>query len=103
MTAVSRPIGAGREGVLYVPLNEETAEHLDLEALVMAEISDRHEPRLNHTFSYWPQEQMIVGEIRSPGYTKPSLHRRIHGFVQRSTPSRDIGNGSNAILVAEAH
>jgi photosystem II stability/assembly factor-like uncharacterized protein len=67
ITAVSGPLGAGREGILFVPVDDVTAEYLDLETVVVAEVSDRREPRLNHSFSYWPQDRMVVGEVRSSG------------------------------------
>jgi hypothetical protein len=67
LTGLIGPLDIEREGILFVPVDDEWAEHLDLEAVVVAEVSDRREAHLIHTFSYWPQEQMIVGEVRGPG------------------------------------
>jgi photosystem II stability/assembly factor-like uncharacterized protein len=67
IAALSRPLKVEDEGFLFVPVEEGTAAHLDLEAVVVAEISDPMQPRLNQTFTYWPQEKVLVGRITRAG------------------------------------
>jgi hypothetical protein len=55
ITAVSPPLEAKNEGFLFVPVDESVAATLDLETVMVAEISDPLQPLLNETFSYWPQ------------------------------------------------
>jgi photosystem II stability/assembly factor-like uncharacterized protein len=67
ITAVSPPLEAKNEGFLFVPVDESVAATLDLETVMVAEISDPLQPLLNETFSYWPQEGVVVGRIPRAG------------------------------------
>lgn len=49
-TAVSGPLDAKHEGILFVPVDERAATELDLETVMVAQISDPLRPVLNETF-----------------------------------------------------
>jgi photosystem II stability/assembly factor-like uncharacterized protein len=67
ITALSGRVRVGGTGILMLPVDEKTAAFLDLEDVVVADVSDPAEPRLNPTFTYWPQERVLVGRVTGPG------------------------------------
>ena len=67
VTAVCPPVEAKKPGILFIPVDDEAATTLDLETVTVAEVSDLQRPALNETFSYLPQERVIVGRIAQAG------------------------------------
>ena len=67
LTALSGRLTAASGGILIVPVDPAVAAWLDLEDVVVADVSDPTQPRLNGTFSYWPQEGVIAGRIAGAG------------------------------------
>ena len=66
-TTMSPPIEVDSAGFLFIPLNARSAEHLDTEDLIVADVSDPTRLRLNNTFTYWPEEDLLVGRVRRAG------------------------------------
>jgi photosystem II stability/assembly factor-like uncharacterized protein len=62
-TTLSPPLEVGGAGFLFVPLGARSASHLDIDDLIVADISERERLRLNHTFTYWPEEDLLVGRL----------------------------------------
>ena len=67
VTSFSPSLEVGGAGYLFVPLGARSAEQLDIEDVIVAEISDPRRLRLNHTFSYWPEQDLLVGRIWRAG------------------------------------
>jgi photosystem II stability/assembly factor-like uncharacterized protein len=67
ITAASTPLETEEGGILLVPIDERVAGDLDLETVIVAEISDPRQPVINDTFTYWPQEGVVVGRIPRGG------------------------------------
>jgi hypothetical protein len=63
VTALSAPLEAGGAGYLFVPSRARTVSHLDIDRLFVADVSDPGRLRLNHTFTYWPEEELFVGRL----------------------------------------
>nr|WP_296068654.1 hypothetical protein [uncultured Actinoplanes sp.] len=89
-TAVTAALDVGQVGVLVIPVDERTAAAVDLETAAVAEISDVRRPVLNETFAYWPQEQVLVGRIHTPGRYQvfalpkdPSLRATVETLARR--------------------
>ena len=66
-TAVSRPFDVESDGFLFVPVDEDVAAALDLETVVIAEVSDPLQPVLDGSAAYSPQERVVAARIRRPG------------------------------------
>lgn len=67
LTAFSSPIEVKGAGFLFIPARAKAASHLDIDDIIVAEISDPERLRLNHTFSYWPEEDLFVGRLWRSG------------------------------------
>lgn len=67
LTALTSRLTTSSGGILVVPVDEAVAEYLDLEDVVVADVSDPKQPRLNGTFTWWPQDGVIVGRVPGPG------------------------------------
>ncbi len=67
LTALSRQLDVKSEGLLVVPVDADAAAELDLETVVLAELSDPIQPVLDGTAAYSPQERVVVARIRLPG------------------------------------
>ena len=63
ITAAADAFIASMAGLAFIPLSDSAMSVLDLESLVGAEASDSGQLRLNHTFTYLPQEGIVVGRI----------------------------------------
>src|SRR5687768_5111015 len=50
-TTLSPSLEVDSSGFLFIPVNARSAEHLDIEDFIVADISDPTRLRLNHTFS----------------------------------------------------
>ncbi|HET8742262.1 MAG TPA: hypothetical protein VFM41_06525 [Gaiella sp.] len=67
LTALSRELDLSSKGMLVAPVDEELAADLDLETVMLAEISDPLQPVLDMTAVYSPQERFVAARIRRPG------------------------------------
>lgn len=67
LTALSGRLKAASGGILVIPIDEKVAAYLDLEDVVVADHTDPRQPRLNGTFTWWPQEGVIAGRIPRAG------------------------------------
>ncbi|HEX5622232.1 MAG TPA: hypothetical protein VFX51_27650 [Solirubrobacteraceae bacterium] len=67
LAALSPQLDVESEGLLVVPVNEKAAAELDLETVVLAELSDPLQPVLDGTAVYSPQEQVVVARVRRAG------------------------------------
>jgi photosystem II stability/assembly factor-like uncharacterized protein len=67
LTAVNRQFDVKSEGLLFVPIDEDVAAELDLQMVVIAELSDPLQPVLDGTAAYSPQERVVAARIRRPG------------------------------------
>jgi hypothetical protein len=67
LTALSRHLDLESEGLLVLPVDENVAAELDLETVVLAELSHPLEPVLDATAVFSPQERVVVARIRRPG------------------------------------
>lgn len=52
---------------LFIPINEEVLEYLDLEKMAVTDLADPKNPTVLHNFSYWPDLQVVAGKIPGPG------------------------------------
>ena len=67
LTALTRELDLSSEGMLVAPVDQELAADLDLETVMLAEISDPLQPVLDTTAIYSTQEQFVAARIRRPG------------------------------------
>lgn len=67
ITTVADPVDVADAGFVVLPVVETAATHLDLETVFAAEDAQDGLLRLNHTFSYSPQERIVIGQVRHAG------------------------------------
>ena len=70
-SAVGKPVQTGNfktpVAFLFMPVDASRLADLDMEQVVVAEMSDRTDPRLLETFRYWENEGVIVGQVNQAG------------------------------------
>lgn len=67
LSAVCPPIRTRTGGLLFLPVDDETAALLDLDEVVVAEVSDLRDAALNTTFTYLSQHGLVAGELAGSG------------------------------------
>jgi photosystem II stability/assembly factor-like uncharacterized protein len=95
VTALSPPLEVDRAGFLYIPARAQSTSHLDIDDVIVADISGRERLRLNHTFTYWPEEGLLVGRVwhgglyQAHGWPRDPLLRAAFETVARYWPFID--------------
>lgn len=65
LSAVHEPLRVPSKGLVVIPVDMEVATRLDLEDVVLAEMSDPADPQLSSTLQYLPQHGVLVGQVDS--------------------------------------
>lgn len=105
MTAFSPLLDIGDAGYLFLPLGARSAPHLDIEDLIVAEVSDDGTRRLNHTFSYWAEQDLLVGRLwrsgvyQVHGWPRDPLLRAGLETVARYWPILSRGDDGRDVIV----
>ena len=92
VTALSTALEVGDAGYLFIPARMRSEFDLDIDRLFVADVSDPDRLRLNHTFTYWPEEDLFVGRLwhggvyEVHGWPRDPLRRAAFETVARYWP-----------------
>lgn len=108
VTAFSPLLDIPNAGYLFLPLGARSAPHLDIEDLIVAEVSAEGTRRLNHTFSYWPEQDLLVGRLwrggvyQVHGWPRDPLLRAGMQTIARYWPFLSRGDDERIGPIAES-
>ena len=74
LTMLSPAVETDAAGYLFIPARARESPAIDLEHLVVSDITDPDRLHLNPTFTYWPNEDLFVGRLWHAGVYQ------IHGW-----------------------